>query len=103
MHKNKRRIRLGRRLLSALDLPEEAAGTPKITVLGREHALIENHTGVYQYRAEEICLYTKAGMLYVTGEDLTLREITPERLYISGWVAGLRYEGEAGAKNNKKD
>lgn len=103
MHKNKRRIRLGRRLLSALDLPEEAAGTPKLTVLGREHVLIENHTGVYQYRAEEICLYTKAGMLYVTGEDLTLREITPERLYISGWVAALRYEGEAGAKNNKKD
>lgn len=103
MHKNKRRIRLGRRLLSALDLPEEAAGTPKITVLGREHALIENHTGVYQYRAEEICLYTKAGMLYVTGEGLTLREITPERLFISGRVAGLRYEGEAGAKSNKKD
>ena len=103
MHKNKRRIRLGRRLLSALDLPEEAAGTPKLTVLGREHALVENHTGIYQYREKEICLYTKAGMLYVTGEDLTLREITPERLYISGWVAGLRYEGEAGAKNNKKD
>lgn len=102
MQKNKRRIRLTRRLLSALDLPEEAAGTPKLTALGREHVLIENHTGVYQYRSEEICLYTKAGMLYVTGAGLTIEEITPERLYISGRVDGLRYEGEAaGGKVNK--
>lgn len=103
MHKNKRRIRLGRQILSALDLPEEAAGTPKLTVLGRENALVENHAGVYQYRAEEICLYTKAGMLYITGENLTLREITPERLYISGQVDGLHYEDKAGGKSNKKD
>lgn len=101
MQKNKRRIRLGRRLLSALDLPEEAAGAPKLTVLGRERALIENHTGIYQYRAQEICLYTKAGMLYVTGEDLTLQEITPERLYISGRVDGLRYAEGPGGKVNK--
>ncbi|MEA5059207.1 MAG: YabP/YqfC family sporulation protein [Candidatus Pelethousia sp.] len=101
MQKNKRRIRLGRRLLSALDLPEEAAGTPKLTVLGREHALIENHTGIYQYRAQEICLSTKAGMLHITGEALTLLEITPERLYISGRVDSLRYEEGLGTKVNK--
>ena len=99
MQKNKRRIRLGRRILSALDLPEEAAGTPKLTVLGREHALVENHTGIYQYRGQEICLYTKVGMLYVTGEELTLRELTPERLYISGRVEGLRYENGLGCKD----
>ncbi len=98
MHKNKRRIRLGRRLLSALDLPEEAAGTPKLTILGREHALVENHTGIYQYREKEICLYTAVGILYVTGEGLTLRELTPERLFISGRVEGLRYEEGPAAK-----
>ena len=45
MQKNKRRIKLGRRFLSALDLPEEAAGTPKVTLLGRDWALVENHKG----------------------------------------------------------
>ncbi len=46
MQKNKRRIKLGRRFLSALDLPEEAAGTPKVTLLGRDWALVENHKGL---------------------------------------------------------
>lgn len=101
MQKNKRRIRLGRRILSALDLPEEAAGAPKLTVLGREHALVENHAGIYQYRSEEIWLYTKAGMLLVTGEALTIRELSPERLYICGRIQGMRYEDGTAVKINK--
>ena len=96
MQKNKRRIRLGRRILSALDLPEEAAGTPKLTLLGREHALVENHGGIYQYRAEEIALYTRAGTLRVAGGNLDIREVSPERLLITGRIDSLCYEDGLG-------
>ncbi|MDR0840717.1 MAG: YabP/YqfC family sporulation protein [Christensenellaceae bacterium] len=92
MRKGKRTIRLSRRLLAALDLPEEAAGTTKITVLGREHALIENHTGICGCREDEICLYTATGLLRVRGSGLTLQEMTPERLFISGGVQAVFYE-----------
>ena len=98
MGKRKRHIHLGRRILSALDLPEEAAGTPKITLLGREHALVENHQGVQQYRAEEVCLQTRAGLLCITGQALTLRELSPERLYISGCIQGIGYAQGAGER-----
>ena len=88
MQKNKRRIKLGRRFLSALDLPEEAAGTPKVTLLGRDWALVENHKGLYQYREQEICLYTREGMLVVSGKGLTLKELSPERMFICGTLVG---------------
>lgn len=100
MQKRKRQTRLGRRILSALDLPEEAAGVPKLTLLGQEHILVENHGGIYQCGAEAIGLYTGAGMLWVEGSTLTIREISTERLLVAGRIQALRY-GDGPAKMNK--
>ena len=66
-----------------------------MTLLGRDWALVENHKGLYQYREQEICLYTREGTLVVTGQGLTLKELSPERMFICGIVQGIRY-GEAG-------
>ena len=95
MQKNKRRIKLGRRFLSALDLPDEPARPPTGTLFGSDWALVENHKGLYQYREQEICLYTREGMLVVSGKGLTLKELSPERMFICGSVEAVRY-GEAG-------
>ena len=49
MSSKKRKIRLGKRIAEALDLPDEAvSGLPKLTLHGSEILLIENHKGIFE-------------------------------------------------------
>ena len=90
--KIKRKIHLARRMLGTLDLPEELLGSvTKITALGRECALIENHAGIYSYSENEICLLTACGSLMIKGSGLVLRELSGERVYVSGKIEGFLY------------
>ncbi len=89
----KRVIKLRHKLVHALDLPSEAAeGAVRVQMLGREQMTVENHTGVYEYKTELVRLQTREGMLRVTGEGLMLRELSRERIYISGRLNGFFYE-----------
>ena len=90
--KKKRKIHLGRRVLGSLDLPEELLGSvTKITALGQECALIENHAGIYHYSENEICLLTVCGSLMVKGRNLVLKELSAERVYVSGIIESFSY------------
>ena len=52
--KKKRKIRLGKRIAEALDLPDEAvSGQPKLTLHGREILLVENHKGIFVSNSEK--------------------------------------------------
>ena len=89
----KRIIKLRHTLVHALDLPPEAAeGMVRVLLLGYEQMTVENHKGVYEYRSDLVRLQTKEGMLRITGNNLTLRELSVERIYISGNIAGFSYE-----------
>ena len=90
--KVKRKIHLGRRVLGTLDLPEELLGSvTKITMLGQECALVENHAGIYSYSEKEICLLTAGGSLKIKGCGLVLRELSSERVYVCGKIEGFQY------------
>ncbi len=89
----KRIIRLRHKLVHALDFPCEAAeGTVRLQMLGREEMTVENHKGVYEYKADLVRLQTREGMLRITGEKLMLRELSLDRIYISGVISGFFYE-----------
>ncbi|MEG1547609.1 MAG: YabP/YqfC family sporulation protein [Clostridia bacterium] len=91
----KHRIRLKHRLFTALDLPQEAVGdVPKLTQVGRGHMLIENHRGVFEYTPDSVRLITVCGLLRVTGNALILREISKQRLYISGTIDSTGFEDD---------
>ncbi|MCE5234426.1 MAG: sporulation protein YqfC [Clostridiaceae bacterium] len=88
-----RKIKLRRRIMEALDLPMETVlDVPRLTVLGREKLLVENHKGVYEYYPSFVRLKTGCGMLRVGGEELALEELGAERLFISGRIASFEYE-----------
>lgn len=90
-----RKIKLKRRIIEALDLPMEAAfDVPRLTMLGTERALVENHKGIYEYYPSYVRLQTGCGMLRVGGEALALRELSTERLLISGAIASVEYENK---------
>ena len=89
----KRRIKLGKRLLEAADLPAETAGEPRLTQVGRSNLLVENHRGVFEYRAGCVRLKTRDGMLLVTGGELIIRELSKERMLIAGRIDSVGFEG----------
>ena len=90
----KRKIKLARKVLSALDLPEDATGVvPRITLLGQENMLVENHEGIFEYGSKSVRLYLREGLLHISGLDLELRELTADRLYVSGVIESVSYEG----------
>ena len=90
-----RKIKLRRRIVEALDLPMETVlDVPRLTVLGNEKLLVENHKGVYEYYPNYVRLRTGCGMLRVGGEDLALEELGAERLLISGLLASFEYENK---------
>ena len=93
MANKKHKIKLGRRVAELLDLPEETvSGQPKLTLQGRGAMLIENHTGIFECGESTVRLHTDCGILRITGEALTLMELSAERLYIAGKIQGIEYE-----------
>ena len=62
----KRRKTWKRAILRSLDLPEEADGeTVRVTMLGRDSLLVENHGGVLQFSAQAVRLFDGDGVLRV--------------------------------------
>lgn len=83
-----------RRILRALDLPEEAdARVPKFTMLGSSDLMVENHSGILQYSHELVRLMTPEGIVRIVGDSLELTEFGGERVYLRGKIRGWAYEG----------
>ena len=61
------------RLDAILDIPKElSTDIPKITVLGFEQILIENHKGILEYQDYYIRLNTCIGIININGFNLKL-------------------------------
>ncbi|MEL7610050.1 MAG: YabP/YqfC family sporulation protein [Bacillota bacterium] len=92
MKKRKRALQF--KVLQALDLPEETMkDVPKVTLLARQDMLIENHTGILEYKGDYVRVNTPLGVLRVDGASLELMELAAERVYIKGEIAAFCYEG----------
>ena len=94
--KNETRSRF-RRVLRALDLPEEVdLNVPKFTMLGNTDLLVENHRGILQYNEGLIRLVTADGVVRITGTGLELTEFGSERVLVRGALNGWCFEGRGG-------
>ncbi len=88
----KRKARLLKKTLTLLDLPEELdALTPRLTLVGRDSLLVENHRGVLRMSRELCTFATGEGCLEVRGEGLLLSALTEERAWIRGKLSELKY------------
>ena len=67
---------------------------PRIVMTGREELLLEGHEGLFSYETGRIRIRTKAGLLCVTGKDLTIDYFGVQDLLIRGRVDGASFPGE---------
>lgn len=73
-------------------LPKEIAlDLPLLTATGRGELGIENYKNLLEFSEEKIRVRTREGVVIVTGEGLTLRQITTENVLVSGKISGVSF------------
>lgn len=87
----KRKVK--RILPHCFDFPTEVlSDCPKITVIGVERMLVENHNGIFEITQSAIRIITKHGLLAICGNDLFIKEINDNSVIIEGIIHGCKYE-----------
>lgn len=89
----KRKIRLGKRIVEILDFPQEIFGTEtKMTIIGKDRALIENHKGIFEYTQTTLRIKTNDAVLNIQGKNIVIAELSEERLLLRGELYSYGYE-----------
>ncbi|MDD2443820.1 MAG: sporulation protein YqfC [Desulfotomaculaceae bacterium] len=75
-----------------LEIPGDVAmDLPKITLVGSVQLLIENHRGIIEYTREGIRVSVVEGEVAIAGENLMLRNILPDELYVEGEIHSIKF------------
>lgn len=81
------------RLDTILDIPKElSTNNPKVTILGFEQVLIENHKGILEYQDYFIRLNTYIGIININGFNLKLEEMTTDDIMVTGKIDSIDFE-----------
>ena len=67
---------------------------PLIEIYGDMRVLVENHLGIQAYNYEEILIRTRIGVIGVHGECLNLRNMSKEKLVITGKIFSVNIQVE---------
>ena len=75
----------------------------QLSLRNREALQVEGVINVESFDNQEVVVETDAGMLFVRGEDLHIKELNLETgaLGLTGFVHGLEYAGDSVAKKSK--
>jgi sporulation protein YqfC len=75
-----------------LDLPQDVVfDLPRITLIGNMQAYIENHRGVLHFSSDRLRLKLSKGQLEIIGNELVIRAILTEEVFIEGHIADVKY------------
>lgn len=75
-----------------LELPQDVLfDLPRITQIGNRQLYIENHRGVLHFSPEKCVLSLSVGRLEIEGEDLVIRAILKEEVFIEGMIEQTRH------------
>lgn len=84
--------KIKRQFSELLEIPGDVAlDLPKITLVGNMQLFIENHRGIIEYTPDRVRISVGDGEVALTGEDLTLRNILPDELFIEGKIRTLSF------------
>lgn len=80
------------RTAQLFDIPGEAAGLPRVELVGRHELRMSNHRGILAYGTEEILVSGGRLLVKVKGEGLELGAMTGEELFITGTILSVELE-----------
>ncbi|RED65718.1 sporulation protein YqfC [Cohnella lupini] len=74
-----------------LDLPQDVVlDLPRITMIGGLQITVENHRGILHFSPHNLRLAMDNGELEVTGQDLIIRNIGAEEVFVEGKITGVQ-------------
>ncbi|MFD2704141.1 sporulation protein YqfC [Salibacterium lacus] len=80
-------------LTRKLTVPEDViVDTPRLTMVGQHHLLVENHHGVRSFFENRIELHVLDKELIIKGEQFIIKKIYPEELLIEGVIEEITYK-----------
>lgn len=89
MHKN----RQWQRLAGILEIPQDIIlDLPRITMLGNQQLLVENHKGIIEYTPSLVRIKLNQGELMIGGKNLTLGNLQIEQILVEGTVEDIKYD-----------
>ncbi|MDK2820899.1 MAG: hypothetical protein PWP31_864 [Clostridia bacterium] len=84
--------RMEKVLTDFLDLPQDAVlDLPRLTLVGRNRLVLENHRGIKEYQSNLIRLKLTIGELRIKGAGMLLREIKPDAIALEGEIQSLEF------------
>lgn len=73
-----------------LDLPQDVAlDLPRVTMIGGIQLTVENHRGVIHFSPQSLRLAMERGEMEVSGEQLVIRSIGAEEVFVEGRILGV--------------
>ena len=92
MEQGKKKDGVLERTAQAFDIPGQAAGLPKVELVGRHEVRMENHRGILAYGREEIIVSGGKVIVKIIGDGLELKAMNAAELLITGTVAAVELE-----------
>lgn len=81
---------LKQKFLTAMELPIELFDDiPRITMIGNNRLLIENHKGIIEYDENIIRLVSHINIL---GNQMNVEEINNDEIFITGEISNVEFE-----------
>ncbi len=75
-----------------LDLPKDVIfDLPRVTMIASYQLYIENHRGVIQFTDEYLHMRLSKGELKIYGNNLVIRAILPEEVFVEGKIKSIEY------------
>lgn len=69
--------------------PEIVLDLPKITLIGNQELLLQNHRGIIEYNSSRVRVSVSLGQVVVDGENLLLKNLKSDEILIEGIIFGL--------------
>ncbi len=74
------------------ELPKDITlNLPKISMIGSNQMLVENHKGVIEYIPQRIRVNSSIGVIRVQGKDMELRNIAADDIMITGDIKMIEF------------
>jgi len=86
--------RVKKKIADLFDFPQDVVlDLPRVTMIGSIQLYVENHKGITLYEKHRICISVLNGEIIIDGEDLHLRTVYQDDIYIEGKISNIAVEG----------
>jgi sporulation protein YqfC len=69
------------------ELPKDIMlNLPRISMIGNNQMLVENHRGVIEYTPQKIRINSTIGVIRINGQDMDLKNIAADDIMITGVI-----------------